>query len=180
MLPFHQTISAFERRFSKTKRYTNVICCQVLSSGRLAGGAASYTNVVCCEVKILHSEQNPGPKPGVELTALIDVLSKHRAQCMVVSTTRKKIAASPVRQYLACLPTRVARRVFQSCLSTMTSNTTLKKHFAWDEQAVQNSHALISASILATAQFELSMYATAKDVKACTQLWTQKKGALSS
>ena len=75
------------------------------------------------------------------------------------------------------LPTRVARRVFQSCLSTMTSNTTLKKHFAWDEQAVRNSHTLVSASLLANAQFELSMYAAAKDVKARTQLRTQKKKA---
>ena len=32
--------SAFQRKISKTGR---------------------YTNVVCCEVKILHSEQNPGP-----------------------------------------------------------------------------------------------------------------------
>ena len=55
MLPFHQTISAFERQISKTRRYTNVVCCEVLSSGRLT------TNVICCEVKILHSEQNPGP-----------------------------------------------------------------------------------------------------------------------
>ena len=98
------------------------------------------------------------PKPGVELIALIDVLSKHWARCMVVSTTKQKIAALPMRQYLACLPTRVARRVFQSCLSTMTSNRALKKHFAWDEQAVRKSHTLISASLLATAQFELSMY----------------------
>ena len=40
MLLFHQTISAFEHRISKTGR---------------------YTNVVCCEVKNLHSEQHPGP-----------------------------------------------------------------------------------------------------------------------
>ena len=37
------------------------------------------------------------PTPGVDLIALIDFLSKHQAQCMVVSTTKPKIAALPVR-----------------------------------------------------------------------------------
>ena len=38
------------------------------------------------------------PQPGVELSALIDVLSQHRAQSMAVATTKEKIAALAVHQ----------------------------------------------------------------------------------
>ena len=44
-------------RYRKTRRYTNVVCCEVLSAEMSKTGR--YTNVVCCELKILHSEQTP-------------------------------------------------------------------------------------------------------------------------
>ena len=43
---FHQTISAFERQINKTRHYTNVACCEVLSSGRLARQAAIQMSFV--------------------------------------------------------------------------------------------------------------------------------------
>ena len=57
----------------------------------------------------------------------------------------------------------------------MTSNTALKKHFVWNEKPVWNAHTLVSTSLLATAQFEMSMYAMAKDIKARTQIQTLQK-----
>ena len=46
MLYFHQTISAFGRHISKTRRYTNVVCCQVLSSGIFSRRAAIQMSFV--------------------------------------------------------------------------------------------------------------------------------------
>ena len=46
-------------RYRKRRRYTNVVCCEVLSVEMSKTGR--YTNVVCGYLKILHSEQNPGP-----------------------------------------------------------------------------------------------------------------------
>ena len=48
----------FRARYRKTRRYTGVVSCEVLSSGN--GKTGRYTNIVCCEVKIVHSERNPG------------------------------------------------------------------------------------------------------------------------
>ena len=45
-LLFHQAIGAFERQISKTRRCTNVVCCEVLSSGRLAKRAAMQIPLV--------------------------------------------------------------------------------------------------------------------------------------
>ena len=46
ILLFHQAISPFERQISKTRRYTNVVCCEVLCSRRLARRAAIQMSFV--------------------------------------------------------------------------------------------------------------------------------------
>ena len=91
-------------------------------------------------------------KPGVELSALIDLSSKHRAHVQAAATSREKVVAFHVCQYLQCWPTRVARRMLQSYLSMLTSDSPFKKGLLRKEWCIRDAHSLVGASLLASEQ----------------------------